>query len=190
MILNRKCFCFSPFSPRNHCSDNIAYSRGHTRFFVLCKWTLWNSWKFLFSVVWCCWVIPTYTSRGRLENIEIFSRKTCRPVGIMWKLCRLAKIILKNNYFELGSHMYHQLLGIEIGTKFTPNYTNIFMAALEENLFKELKFKAYIWLLYLDDIFCIWTEGLEKLKEFLNFLDEFYPSLKFNMDYSRNSINF
>ena len=86
--------------------------------------------------------------------------------------------------------MYHQLLGIEIGTKFTPNYTNIFMAALEENLFKELKFKAYIWLLYLDDIFCIWTEGLEKLKEFLNFLDEFYPSLKFNMDYSRNSINF
>ena len=46
------------------------------------------------------------------------------------------------------------------------------MAGLEENLFKELKFKSYIWFQYLDDIFCIWTERLEKLKEFFNFLNE------------------
>ena len=37
--------------------------------------------------------------------------------------------------------MYHQLLGTAIGTRFTSNYANIFMAGLEENLFKELKFK-------------------------------------------------
>ena len=53
-------------------------------------------------------------------------------------LYRLAKIILKHNFLELGSDMYHQLLGTAIGTKFAANYTNIFMAGLEENLFKKL----------------------------------------------------
>ena len=86
--------------------------------------------------------------------------------------------------------MYHQLLGAAIGAKFAPNYANIFMEGLEENLFKKLKFKPYLWLRYLDDIFCIWTQGLDKLKDFFNFLNEFRPSIKFTMDYSKNSINF
>ena len=42
--------------------------------------------------------------------------------------------------------MYHQLLGTAIGTNFAPNYTNIFMPGLEENLSKKLKFKQYLWL--------------------------------------------
>ena len=52
------------------------------------------------------------------------------------------------------------------------------------------KFKSNLWLQYLDGIFCIWTEGLDKLKEFFNFLNEFHPCLTFTMDYSKNSINF
>ena len=69
-------------------------------------------------------------------------------------------------YIYIGSDKYHQLLGTAIGTKFAPNYPNIFMKGLEESLFKKLKVKPYIWLRYLDDIFCIWAEGLDKLKEF------------------------
>ena len=45
-------------------------------------------------------------------------------------LCRLAKIILKEQYFELGNEAFHELLGTAIGTKFAPNYANIFMAGL------------------------------------------------------------
>ena len=52
------------------------------------------------------------------------------------------------------------------------------------------KFKSYLWLQYLDGIFCIWTEGLDKLKEFFNFLSEFHPCLRFTMEYSKNSNNF
>ena len=46
------------------------------------------------------------------------------------------------------------------------------------------------WLRYLDDIFCIWTDDLEKLKEFVSYLDSCLPTIRFTMDYSDTTINF
>ena len=146
-----------------------------------------NVYLVLFDVVG---LYPDIPHEEGLEILKCFlDKRECQSVSSK-NLCRLAKILLKHNYFELGSDMYHQLLGTTIGTKFAPNYANIFMARLEENFFKKLKFKPHIWLRYLDDTFCIWTEGLEKLKEFFNFLNKFHPSIKSTMDYSKNSINF
>ena len=34
------------------------------------------------------------------------------------------------------------------------------MAGLEEEIFEKSYFEPYLWLRYLHDIFCIWTEGL------------------------------
>ena len=70
-------------------------------------------------------------------------------------LCKLANIVLKHNYFELGKDVYHQILGTAIGTKFAPYYANIFMDGLEENIFEKSHFQPYLWLRYLDDIFWI-----------------------------------
>ena len=81
-------------------------------------------------------------------------------------LCDLARIILTENYFELGKDMYHQKLGTAIGTEFAPPYANLFMAGLENKIFSDTNVQPLLWLRYLDDIFCIWTDGLEKLKEF------------------------
>ena len=79
-------------------------------------------------------------------------------------LYKLAEIVLKHNYFEFGQDVYQQILGTAIGTKFTPPYANIFMASLEEEIFNNPKFKPFLWLHYLDDIFCLWTKGVDKLK--------------------------
>ena len=43
------------------------------------------------------------------------------------------------------------MIGAATGTKSIPNYAEIFMAGLKENLFKQLKSMTYIWLQYLDD---------------------------------------
>ena len=45
------------------------------------------------------------------------------------------------------------------------------MTGLEEEIFENSHFQPYLWLWYLDDTFCIWTEGLESLKEFFGFLN-------------------
>ena len=51
--------------------------------------------------------------------------------------CNLAKIILKNNYFENGEFKYHQKRGFAIGTKFDPPYSNLFMTESKENFSKQ-----------------------------------------------------
>ena len=77
-----------------------------------------------------------------------------------------------------------------IGTKFAPNYANLFMAGIEDKIFQQSLTKPYLWLRYLDDIFFIWTEGVEKLHEFYAFLNSFHPTIKFTMDFSEERINF
>ena len=99
-------------------------------------------------------------------------------------LCDLASIVLKENYFELSSKIYHQKLGTAIGTKFAPPYANLFMVGLEKLVFENSGYHPYLRLRFLDDIFCIWTDGLKKLQEFFKFLNVFHPTIKFTMDYS------
>ena len=108
----------------------------------------------------------------------------------IYKIANIAKIVLKHNYFELGKAVYHQILGTTIGTKFAPHYANIFMAGFEEEIFEKSHFQPYLWLRYLNHIFCIWTDRLENLTEFFGFLSNVHPSIKFTIEYSQKQINF
>ena len=43
---------------------------------------------------------------------------------------------------------------------------------------------------YTDDIFLLWHLGEEKLKEFLDILNRYHPSIEFTSKYSRELIDF
>ena len=64
------------------------------------------------------------------------------------------------------------------------------MAGLEEEIFSSTEFQLLLWLRYLDDSFCLWTDTIQKLKEFLEFLNGFHSSIKFTMGYSPYQINY
>ena len=49
-------------------------------------------------------------------------------------------------------------------TKMVPQYANIFMANLEENILQNTHNKPLTYLKYIDDIFLLWTHGEELLK--------------------------
>ena len=87
-------------------------------------------------------------------------------------------------YFEPSSKIYHQKPGTPVGSKLAPTYGKLFMAGLEKRIFKNSGYHLYLWLGFLDDIFCIWTDGLEKLLKFLKSLNAFHPMIKFTMHYS------
>ena len=59
-------------------------------------------------------------------------------------LCDLASIVLKENYFEVSSKIYHQKLGTAIGIIFAPPYDNFFMAGLENRICENSGYHPYL----------------------------------------------
>ena len=80
-------------------------------------------------------------------------------------LVKMAKFVLKNNYFEFDRSVYQQVSGTAIGRKFTPPYACIFMDRLENEFLNTQILKPLVWLRYIDDIFFIWTNSEEELKK-------------------------
>ena len=74
-----------------------------------------------------------------------------------------------------------------IRTKFAPPYAVHFMAALEEKILSK---KPSVWWRYIDDIFFIWNHGEESLKEFINEINSFHPTIKFTADWSKEKFIF
>ena len=131
-------------------------------------------------------VVQLYPNILHEEGIEIMktflNERDNKPVSTE-SLCDLAKLILKENYFELGDEVYRQILGTAIGTKFAPTYANIFMAGLKRKIFESSEFNPFLWLR-------LWTEGEENLNNFFKYLNEFHPTIKFTMEKSNEKINF
>ena len=139
-------------------------------------------------------VVGLYPNISHEEGIEIMktflNERVNKPVSTE-SLCDLPKLILNGNYFELGDEAYHHILvGTAIGTKFVPTYINIFMAGLERKIFESGEFNPFVWLHFLDNIFCLWMEGEEKLNNFFKYLNEFHPTIKFTMENLYEKINF
>ena len=61
---------------------------------------------------------------------------------------------------------------------------------MEGEFLEKQEYKPFIWLRYIDDIFFIWTHGEDKLKTFLENLNQFHPNIKFTHESSTESIPF
>ena len=53
--------------------------------------------------------------------------------------------------------------------KVTPSYANVFLGYFEANALENAPFQPHTWLRYIDNIFMIWTEGLDNLKIFIDY---------------------
>ena len=112
-----------------------------------------------------------------------FSEPRCKGVT------DLARFVLNNNYFEFDDQLYLQTSGTAIGTKMAPSYAVIFMHILESTVAQHSS-APYVWWRFIDDIFCIWTHGEESLLEFIEFVNQLHPAIKFTHEYSPAEINF
>ena len=64
------------------------------------------------------------------------------------------------------------------------------MTVLEKKIFQSSEFKTFLWLQYFDDIFDIWSQCSQKLKELFDCINSLHLTIKFTMDYSATKINF
>ena len=105
-------------------------------------------------------------------------------------ICNLAHQVLTKNYFQFNEQLYIQKQGTAMGTKMAPNYAIIFMHYLETNLLNQATFKPTIWLRFIDDIFMIWPHGIQKLKLFMDLLNNYHSTIKFSYEHSQQEIPF
>ena len=134
-------------------------------------------------------VIIALISRRQLEmGIDPTSG---RKVGDLKNdLVEFTEKVLKNNNFEFNERHFVQRRGTAIGTRMAPSYGNIFMDKLERQLISHALIKPHTWWWYIDDIFIIWTEGEESLKDFLNYLNSAHGTIKFTSKWSYQEVEF
>ena len=100
------------------------------------------------------------------------------------------RMILTMNNFEFDNNYYIQLHGTVMGTRMAPTYANLFMGDLERKLLAQSPLKPFIWWRYIDDIFMVWTQGEEKLNEFITHINSSHNTIKFTHEFSESSISF
>ena len=105
----------------------------------------------------------------------------------------LMKLVLILNSFVFNGVKYLQKKGTAMGTRIAPNFTNVFMGYFENRFVHQSRwFKRFIksWWRYIDHIFMLWNGPRKPLEDFLNYLNEFHPSIKFGWKISKHKASF
>ena len=105
-------------------------------------------------------------------------------------ICDMTELVLKRNVFEFRKKYFIQTNGTTIGTKLAPGYANLFLSIFERNMLNQYPIKPSIWLSCVDDIFMIWIDSEDKLKDFLAYINTVNPAIQFTHAHSYKSFNF
>ena len=85
---------------------------------------------------------PHITHEEGIEIMKEFSKGSERYFNK--KLISPIYNYLKNNFFEIGEEVYHQLLATAIGTKFAPIFDSLFVAFFVSGRKVQQNSKSYI----------------------------------------------
>ena len=132
-----------------------------------------------------------YSNIPRKEDIKAVETTLKRKIKPTRVIITFLKLILTINNFVPNCKNYLQIKGCAMGTKCASTYTNIFLGIFKENyIYHLIKEKCKLCLRYIDDIFLIWTGTLNELNVFIAKINKVHPSIKFDFNYSSNSVNF
>ena len=93
-------------------------------------------------------------------------------------------MILTMNNFAFNQEHYLQIHGTAMGANMAPSFANLFLNMFETNALTNAPWQPHIWWRYIDDIFMIWTEGSDRLKIFVDYLNNIHPTIKFTSSHS------
>ena len=99
-------------------------------------------------------------------------------------------MVLRKKVFEFNSECFLQISGTAIGTKMAPAYANIVMSIFERKLLTGSCNKPLVWFRNIDDIFAILTNGEDKLKDFMIYINSIHTSSQFTCNYSQECVQF
>ena len=146
--------------------------------------------KFNFTMdVKCLYtVIPHHDS---LKALKFFFDKRPNQEPSTTVLIRLAELVLTLNNFSFDGEHYQQISGVAMGTKMGPNYANLFVGFVENQIFEQYTDPVPDFFgRFIDD--CLGTASCSyaELESFIHFVNNFHPALKFTWEISETSVSF
>ena len=94
-----------------------------------------------------------------------------------------------NNNSQFGNLNFLQCMGTAKGPKNACSYADLVMGEIDELAKNRHEIKPMLLWRYRDDIVDIWVHGLPKLLEFTDFINALYPTIKFALVYSQQTLN-
>ena len=146
--------------------------------------------KFLFTmdIISLYTVIPN--NEGLLALKYFFDQRTVKEPSTD-TLLRLAELVLTLNCFTFSGEIFKQINGVAMGTKMGPNYANLFVGYVEEQIFNQFDGpKPELFGRYIGDCLGATSCTKEELERFIGFVNSFHPALKFTWKISETSVTF
>jgi len=124
------------------------------------------------------------------ETLPMWPKNQLKPVN-KETLKTLLLFVLQNTILQFNKKYYKQNYGCSMGAQSSVKFANIYMHKLLTK-FKQA-YKQYLPEFFgrlVDDIFTIWNDDLKSLQNFVKMLNEFHPTIKFELKYSQTDIQF
>lgn len=147
------------------------------------------------SILACLDVCSLYTNIPNKEAIRAAAKTLGRlrpgaqhPTN--QSLIQLLDLVMNKNNFEFNGDHYLQISGTAMGTRVAPSIACNFMGEFENQFVYTYHIQPHLWIRFIDDIFLIWTSGIDELHKFIKYLNDCHQSIKFTSEISTKSVNF
>ena len=133
---------------------------------------------------------PSIPHHMGIEALKRFLEKYNHSGFPSKMLVDLVELILKNNNITFHGKHFLQIQGTAIGTNMAPSYANIFMGIYEEDFMQTQNLQPLLWNRFIDDVFMVWTHGVDALHDFFVALNAFCPHIQFTYEWSSSKVHF
>ncbi|CAF1538052.1 unnamed protein product [Adineta ricciae] len=89
--------------------------------------------------------------KSMLDHLKLKKVNNVRTEAIL----RLARFVMKNNYFKYNGQYYHQVRGGAMGSPLALTIANCYMFFYEQNIIRQVTNSLGLYLRFIDDIFII-----------------------------------
>jgi len=98
-------------------------------------------------------------------------------------LLEIVEQIFHNNVFEFDGEIFRQILGTAVGTPMAPSIANVFMGWQQLLSQSPGHTDTRLWKRFIDDIVMLWFKGEQQLLDFMDWLNDQHPTIKFMANY-------
>lgn len=134
-------------------------------------------------------LFPSVPPQDCLELVrELLFSQTNIPTYHILNICLLIDTVLDQNFFQFNNILYTQDSGLAMGSPLSPLLAEIFMSKIESKIESHPLFEKTLgFSRYVDDTFLVFTGDRNELNEFLDFLNNIHPCIKFTMEIEMNN---